>query len=368
METEDTFDKRKWFNSLDYTWKRILKQSIDINSAPSDDQLNAILNLVDIDCSSSSIISVEPLFYLKKLERFSCKKTKVKTLEKLENCKRLQFLDISYTSINNLDFLRNFSELKQLNISNTNIESLNGIASCEDLEYLYLNKTFIDDLSPLKYCKFLYSIELNHTQVADLTPLKTLGVKFIQYNDTPAMEAELDEKLLNYEVSKEKFKSHTFEYTPKTDIEFESNTFIEEPIQQTIKIEPLVHSKSIQNNAITNSVKDYTPYYAVFGGLAVLLVLMFVNFRDFDSNSIKEKIININNYSYGYINSGNGLNLREEPSANSNIILTIPNATQIKIISKDGASETVDGVTKNWYKIEYKNKVGWAWGGYISAN
>jgi hypothetical protein len=367
MEATDIFDKRKWFNNLDYTWKRILKQSIDINSAPTDDQLNDILNLVDIDCSNSAIISVEPLFYLKKLEKFSCKKTKIKTLEKLENCTRLQFLDISYTEIKNLDFLRSLNNLKQLNISHTNIDSLNGIANCEALEYLYINNTFIDNLSPLKYCKLLYSVELNNTQVRDLSPLNTLGVKFMQYSDTPAMEHELDEKLINYSKSQETLKSHTFEYTPKTDTILESDTYSEKPIQQTININPAIQPKSNQNNLVNDSSKDYTSYYAIFGGLAVLLILMIVNFRDFNSNSIQEKTINVN-YDYGHINSGNGLNLREEPNSNSNIILTIPNNTEIKIISKDGAAETVNGVTKNWYKIEYKNKEGWAWGGYISTN
>lgn len=370
METSETnnlsFDKKKWFNSLDYTWKRILKQSIDIASAPTDDQLDEILNLVEVDCSNSSVLSIEPLIHFRKLEKLICKKTKIKTLEKLENKTRLQYLDISSTEVTNLDFLRNFPALTYLDISNTKITSLNGIANCESLEYLYLNKTFIDDLTPLKYCKNLYSVELNSTQVSDISLLENIGVKYLKYEDTPAMDKYFDTKYSSFHNDVKVVKPYSFDYSPSTINNDIVVSETESPVQ-TINISPIPEKKVTQNNIVNDSSKDYTPYYFMFGGLAVLLLLMFTNFRDFSPKTTQDTLIQTN-VEYGIVNSGSGLNLRDEAYSSANILLTIPDGSNVKIINKSGVSETINGTTANWYEIEYNNTKGWAWGGYIKTN
>lgn len=370
MEPSETnnlsFDKKKWFNSLDYTWKRILKQSIDINSAPTEDQLDDILNLVEVDCSNSSVLSIEPLIHFRKLEKLICKKTKIKTLEKLENNTRLQYLDISNTEVSNLDFLRNFPALTYLDISNTKVTSLNGIANCESLEYLYLNKTFIDDLTPLKYCKNLYSVEINGTQVSDISILDNIGVKFHKYEDTPAMDKYFDAKYNSFNNDSKLVKSFSFDYSPSTNNNDVVIHETESPVQ-TINIDPIPEKKATRDYQVNESTKDYTPYYFMFGGLAVLLLLMFMNFRDFNHMDTQGTTIQTN-VEYGTVNSGSGLNLRDEAYSSSNILLTIPDGSNVKIINKNGVSETINGTTANWYEIEYNNTKGWAWGGYIKTN
>jgi hypothetical protein len=370
MESSETnnlsFDKKKWFNSLDYTWKRILKQSIDINSAPTEDQVDDILNLVEVDCSNSSVLSIEPLIHFKKLEKLICKKTKIKTLEKLENKTRLQYLDISSTEVANLDFLRNFPALTYLDISKTKVTSLNGIANCESLEYLYLNNTFIDDLTPLKYCKNLYSIELNSTQVSDISVLENIGVKHQKYEDTPAIDKFFDTKYSSFQNDTNMVKPFSFDYSPST---INNDVVISEPEStvQTIHINPIPEKNVIQNKVADDNSKDYTPHYFMFGGLVLLLLLMFTNFRDFNHRESQETMIQTQ-AEYGTVNSGSGLNLRDEANSEANILLTIPGGSQVKINSKSVTSETIDGVTANWYEIEYNNTKGWAWGGYIKIN
>lgn len=370
MEPSETnnlsFDKKKWFNSLDYTWKRILKQCIDINSAPTEDQLDDILNLVEVDCSNSSVLSIEPLIHFRKLEKLICKKTKIKTLEKLENNTRLQYLDISSTEVTNLDFLRNFPALTYLDISNTKVTSLNGIGNCESLEYLYLNKTFIDDLTPLKYCKNLYSVELNSTQVSDISLLENIGVKYQKYEDTPAMDKYFDTKYNSFHSDTKVVKPYSFDYSPST---INNDVIISESESkvQTININPISEKTVIQNKVVNDNSKDYTPYYFMFGGLAILLLLMFTNFRDFNHKETQDSVIQTQ-VEYGTVNSGSGLNLRDEALSSANIILTIPGGSRVKIINKSMISETIDDVTANWYEIEYNNTKGWAWGGYIKIN
>lgn len=88
MANTDQFNSTEWFKSLDITWKRIFKQEIDINRTPTVDDLEEILNLEQLDCSKSYVISLEPISVLKSIKRIDFSDTKIKNLSKLKNCKR----------------------------------------------------------------------------------------------------------------------------------------------------------------------------------------------------------------------------------------------------------------------------------------
>ncbi|WP_079686589.1 SH3 domain-containing protein [Ohtaekwangia koreensis] len=56
---------------------------------------------------------------------------------------------------------------------------------------------------------------------------------------------------------------------------------------------------------------------------------------------------------------------RDQPSSSARVLLTIPHNEIVGIIDKNGGSETISGRTANWYKVDFKGKEGWLWGGYI---
>ncbi len=66
------------------------------------------------------------------------------------------------------------------------------------------------------------------------------------------------------------------------------------------------------------------------------------------------------------ITSKTSLTLRELPDKNSKKIMVIPSGETIAIIEEDSADATIDGIKSKWYKILYKNKTGWLFGGYLA--
>jgi uncharacterized protein YgiM (DUF1202 family) len=65
--------------------------------------------------------------------------------------------------------------------------------------------------------------------------------------------------------------------------------------------------------------------------------------------------------------SPKGLNLRDQPTSNGTVLLTIPYNEVVGIIDKNGDSETISGQTANWYKVDYRGTAGWLWSGYLQT-
>ena len=69
-----------------------------------------------------------------------------------------------------------------------------------------------------------------------------------------------------------------------------------------------------------------------------------------------------------YVMSGNGINLRTEPTIQSKIIRVLPFLTKVKIMEKDSNYITIDGISSQWYKVNTDNNIGWVFGGYLSKS
>jgi len=60
-----------------------------------------------------------------------------------------------------------------------------------------------------------------------------------------------------------------------------------------------------------------------------------------------------------------GLKVRTEPNSHSDVLVIIPYNQNLKIIEKEGNTDIVNGQEGKWYKVEYKNTVGYAWSKFI---
>jgi SH3-like domain-containing protein len=61
-----------------------------------------------------------------------------------------------------------------------------------------------------------------------------------------------------------------------------------------------------------------------------------------------------------------GLQMREKPDINAKKIDTIPYTDQVKILEEKGVNITISGATGKWCKVEWKDKTGWVFGGFLS--
>ncbi|MDR0455765.1 MAG: SH3 domain-containing protein [Treponema sp.] len=66
-----------------------------------------------------------------------------------------------------------------------------------------------------------------------------------------------------------------------------------------------------------------------------------------------------------YVNSLEGLNIRNEPNINSTKILTIPCNSQVDLLAIDSNEIIIDGIKNYWYLINYNEITGWVFGGYL---
>lgn len=177
------FDIKKWFSSLDLTWKRIFKKHLDINHAPTEEEIVEILNLQQIDCSNSYIISLEPLQKLEKLVRLNTSNTKIVSLERIANCTLIDELDCSNTYIESLIPLENMVNIWNLKCNNTKIKSLDGLESITNLEYIDCSNTDVSTLKPLLKLNKLKQIVYENTKVQSndlvLYELKEMGITLI---------------------------------------------------------------------------------------------------------------------------------------------------------------------------------------------
>ena len=61
-----------------------------------------------------------------------------------------------------------------------------------------------------------------------------------------------------------------------------------------------------------------------------------------------------------------GLNLRDKPNINSNVITLVPYGKTVEIIDFTDNKLDVDNIKGHWVKVKYKNKIGYIFDGYLS--
>jgi hypothetical protein len=80
-------------------------------------------------------------------------------------------------------------------------------------------------------------------------------------------------------------------------------------------------------------------------------------------------------YSFNFIYSDDilivtaipNLILRENPTKNSEKILSIPFSSQVSILDRNGPEEKIGNIKSKWFKIEFKDQVGWGFAGYLKT-
>lgn len=78
-------------------------------------------------------------------------------------------------------------------------------------------------------------------------------------------------------------------------------------------------------------------------------------------------LLNSKDYNYGIVIAEKGLILRSSSTTNSKKITTIPYNAKVEVIDKNGPKDNIYGISSMWYKVKYKNKTGWVFGGFLKT-
>lgn len=119
--------------------------------------------------------SLEPLCYLKNLERLTVRKFDGERLKAIENCINLKKICLKETSVNDISFLRKMEQVEELKlIDNPGISDINVVANMKNLKELNISGTQVTDISPLKGLSHLKMVWMYGTPIKDISVLAEL--------------------------------------------------------------------------------------------------------------------------------------------------------------------------------------------------
>ncbi|MEM7182671.1 MAG: hypothetical protein AAF518_17280 [Spirochaetota bacterium] len=68
---------------------------------------------------------------------------------------------------------------------------------------------------------------------------------------------------------------------------------------------------------------------------------------------------------FKYVTNKSGLVLWKDAKQRNRKILTLPYASQVEVLQDFGEEKNLLGTTGKWLQVRYKNKEGWAFGGFL---
>jgi len=93
----------------------------------------------------------------------------------------------------------------------------------------------------------------------------------------------------------------------------------------------------------------------------IYLLYTVLVFMIFNKTVAKEKFVEKYNYALS------GINLREDKTLNSRILLNIPYGEKVFVLNETSDYFEVDNIIGNWVKVRYKDVEGYVFGGYLSV-
>ncbi len=69
-----------------------------------------------------------------------------------------------------------------------------------------------------------------------------------------------------------------------------------------------------------------------------------------------------------YVTAKGGLNMRDKPETSSALVVNIPEGEGVQILEETGSDVTISGSTGKWTKVKWKEKTGWAFGGFLAVS
>ncbi|MBD5088289.1 MAG: leucine-rich repeat domain-containing protein [Clostridiales bacterium] len=119
--------------------------------------------------------SLEPLCYLKNLERLTVRKFDGERLKAIENCINLKEICLKETSVKDISFLRKMEQVEELKlIDNPGISDINVVANMKNLKELNISGTQVTDISPLKGLSHLKMVWMYGTPIKNISVLAEL--------------------------------------------------------------------------------------------------------------------------------------------------------------------------------------------------
>lgn len=173
-----------WWNNLSRDWKQIIcenvqeQQEYKLRTVISDideyirNNLHLLTEITALNCSFSSIDSLEAIKELSSLEKIDCGDSSLRDIGALSYFPRLEKLDLMFCpDVFSIDAIYYLTGLRMVELSGTGIRSLHGLENKPYLHKLACIDTAVDSIKQLRGYLKLRELSISGTQVNDITPL-----------------------------------------------------------------------------------------------------------------------------------------------------------------------------------------------------
>ena len=189
-----TDELRSWWNTLDNNWREVFRKTVEIDTNPKAEQLQAVANIEELTVDSRIIItSLEPLTKLLFLKKLIINDNHITDLSPLSELTQLKELNINGNAISDLNVLNNFKSLEVLSIENTNVIDINALEDMKDLRVLNISNTKIKNIKVLSTCTSLEELNIANSNVKSLSPVSKIEtLRYIKAFNTKIKTKEID--------------------------------------------------------------------------------------------------------------------------------------------------------------------------------
>ena len=183
-----------WWNTLDNNWREAFRNTIDIDTNPKAEQLQAIANIEELTVDSRIIITnLEPLTKLMFLKKLIINDNHITDLSPLSESQQLRELNIDGNAIADLSVLSNLKSMEVLSIENTNVIDINALEDMKELRMLNISNTKIKNIKMLSSCTSLEELNIANTNVKSLSPVSKIeSLRYIKAINTKIKSKEIN--------------------------------------------------------------------------------------------------------------------------------------------------------------------------------
>ncbi|MEN7548939.1 leucine-rich repeat domain-containing protein [Rapidithrix thailandica] len=184
----------QWWSALADPWKEVFAKQIQLDAAPSKEQLHQLVKLPSLNIQDNlNIADLRPLTVFYQLKELNISKTRVRDIQPLSTLIRLETLVCTNSPVEDLRPLANLKSLKQLTLENTPVTYLDPLEGLIELKILNCAGTQVRNLRPLESIGTLETLDISNTQVKSLGPLETLSsLKNLKCYNTKVSSRKVD--------------------------------------------------------------------------------------------------------------------------------------------------------------------------------
>jgi len=160
-------------------WKEVLAYNLDLEGFFSQNDVDYLLTLTELDCSNSGITDLYPLYFMPQLEHLDISDTPVHNFSPIQSLTHLKSLSATFCHVPDTAVFSSLTSLEMLDISypKVNRVDLEGVKLLSNLKELYCNGCAITSLDSLYNLPNLQTVSVffNHIHEKEFSDYRKMN-------------------------------------------------------------------------------------------------------------------------------------------------------------------------------------------------